>query len=286
MPNHVIVSTLGWSQRSLEDAIAGIASLDFGQADLALFEGWAHISPVALAAGGRDEVARQAERVAGLIARHAMKRVSAFNVGLGSADDGDRTTRLAAVCDLAQALTVPVVTIGAARRGTDLSGELPILRRLVGLAAERGVQLALETHVGQLTELPETAAALCEGVPGLGLTLDASHFHAGPHQGAAYDVVMPYVRHVHLRDAGADWEHIQVPAGTGGVDFRSIVTRLDGFGYGGKFAIEYIDRLPLAAGPGEPADIPANIIRMRDVFIAAERAAGIVRGSPPVAVSG
>ena len=40
MPNHVIVSTLGWSKATLEEALAGIASLEFGQADLALHEGW------------------------------------------------------------------------------------------------------------------------------------------------------------------------------------------------------------------------------------------------------
>jgi hypothetical protein len=48
-------------------------------------------------------------------------------------------------------------------------------------------------------------------------------------------------------------------------------------GYDGKFAIEYIDSIPIVAGEGEPADVPANVIRMRDVFVAAEKAAGIVR---------
>jgi sugar phosphate isomerase/epimerase len=114
-------------------------------------------------------------------------------------------------------------------------------------------------------------------VPGLGLTLDASHYYAGPNQGADFSAVLPFVRHVHLRDAGADWAHIQVPAGSGRVDFGDIVRRLHALDYGGKFAIEYIDTIPVAAGEGEPADIPANVIRMRDVFVAAEKAAGIVR---------
>jgi sugar phosphate isomerase/epimerase len=89
--------------------------------------------------------------------------------------------------------------------------------------------------------------------------------------------VYPYVRHVHLRDAGDDPAHIQVPAGTGRVDFGALVRALDGVGYAGKFAVEYIDSLPLPAGPGEPADVPGNIVRMRDVFVGEERAAGIVR---------
>jgi sugar phosphate isomerase/epimerase len=277
MPNHVIISTLGWSKRSLEDAFAGIAALDFGQADLALQEGWAHIAPSALADGGPDVVRREGARVRDLVAKHEMKRVSACNVGLGTADPAEQRRRLAAVCDLAAALDVPVITLGAARSGTPLEEEAARLRDLLALASSRGVQLTVETHTGQLTELPDVAARLCELAPGLGLTLDASHFYAGPNQGSDFAAVYPYVRHVHLRDAGADREHIQVPAGTGRVDFGALVRALDSVGYAGKFAIEYIDTLPLPAGPGVPADVPGNITRMRDVFVGEERAAGIVR---------
>jgi sugar phosphate isomerase/epimerase len=277
MPNHVIISTLGWSKRSLEDAFAGIAALDFGQADLALQEGWAHIDPSALADGGPGAVEREARRVRDLVAGHEMKRVSACNVGLRTADLGEQRRRLAAACDLAAALEVPLITLGAAPSGTPLEDEAARLRDLLTLASSRGVQLTVETHIGHLTELPEVAVRLCELVPGLGLTLDASHYYAGPNQGADFAAVYPHVRHVHLRDAGADWEHIQVPAGTGRVDFGAIVRALDAVGYAGKFAIEYLDTLPLPAGPGEPADVPGNIVRMRDVFVGEERGAGIVR---------
>jgi sugar phosphate isomerase/epimerase len=172
---------------------------------------------------------------------------------------------------------VPVITIGASRRGTPVEDEIARLKALVPVAAAHGVQLTVETHSNQLTEHPDVAVRLCEEVEGLALTLDASHYYAGPNQGADFSAVLPYVRHVHLRDAGSDWDHIQVPAGTGKVPFGEIVTRLDALGYAGKFAIEYIDSIPIAAGEGEPRDIPANVLRMRDVFVAAERAAGIVR---------
>jgi hypothetical protein len=39
-------------------------------------------------------------------------------------------------------------------------------------------------------------AELCQLVPGLGLTLDPSHYLNGP-QRASYDGVIPFVRHVH-----------------------------------------------------------------------------------------
>lgn len=286
MPNHVIVSTLGWSRRPLEEAIAGIAGLDFGQVDLAVHEGWAHVNPSELVAGGPARVRQEAERIRELIRRHEMKRVAAFNVGLRADSPAEERRRLGAVCDLAAALEVPVITLGASPRGTPLEDEIARLQALLPEASGRGVTLTLETHTRQLTEHPAAAAQLCEALPGLGLTLDASHYHAGPNAGADYASVLPHVRHVHLRDAGADWERIQVPPGVGLVDFGQIVRQLHGVRYGGKFAIEYIDSIPIAPGPlpeqparraGAPGDIPSNIIRMRDIFVAAEREAGIVR---------
>ncbi|HEX2036078.1 MAG TPA: sugar phosphate isomerase/epimerase family protein [Chloroflexota bacterium] len=277
MPNHVIVSTLGWSKAPLEAAIAGIAALEFGQADLAVHEGWAHLNPSELAEGGAERVRREAERISALIRQHEMKAVSACNVGLGTAEPAIQERRLDAVCQLASLLGVLVITIGAARRGTAIEDEAERLRRLVPIAGARGVQLTVETHVNQVTETAEQAVRLCEAVPGLGLTLDASHFYAGQQGGKDFSAVLPHVRHVHLRDAGDDWEHIQMPAGAGRVDFRAIVSGLHAVGYGGKFAIEYIDSIPIAAGDGEPGDVPGNIIRMRDLFVSQERAAGIVR---------
>jgi sugar phosphate isomerase/epimerase len=277
MPNHVVVSTLGWSKLPLEDAYAAIAGLEFGQADLALHEGWAHIAPSALADGGEPAVRREAQRIRELVARLEMKRTAAANVGLGTPDPAEQARRLGAVCDLAAALDVPVVTIGAARRGTPEAEEAARLRALLAVAAARGVTLTVETHSAQLTELPDVAVRLCQAVPGLGLTLDASHYYAGPNAGADFSAVYPHVRHVHLRDAGDDWDHIQMPAGSGRVDFGAIVRGLDAAGYSGKFAIEYIDSIPIVAAPGEPADVPANILRMRDRFVAEERQAGIVR---------
>jgi sugar phosphate isomerase/epimerase len=222
-------------------------------------------------------VRQEAGRIAGLIQRLEMKRVSACNAGLGPGDPVEGRRRLAAVCDLAAALTVPVITIPAARQGTPIDAEVGRLHSLVAVAADAGVQLTVETHINQLTERPDVAVQLCQAVPGLGLTLDASHFYAGPNQGADYGAIFPYVRHVHLRDAGRDPAHLQVPAGSGLVDFRRLVDGLHAAGYEGKFAIEYIDTIPIVAREGEPADVAGNILRLRDLFVATEREAGIVR---------
>ena len=80
-------------------------------------------------------------------------------------------------------------------------------------------------------------------MPGLGLTLDPSHYYAGPLQGGAFEALLPYVRHVHLRDAGGSWEEIQVPVGKGRVEFSRLFHLLRQNGYTGDFVIEYIDSI-------------------------------------------
>lgn len=275
MPNHVIVSTLNWSEQPLEDAVANVAALDFGQIDLALHEGWAHINPSDLAGGGAERVKREAGRLRGLIARHGMKRITSFNVGLKGGDLDDHRRRLGAVCDLARALDVTVLTLMSAPWGSPFEAEVSRLAALVPVAGERGVQLTVQTHNAQLPATAEAAVRLCEAVPGLGVTLDPSHLYAGPNRGAGFALLLPYVKLVHLRDGTVD--HLQVPAGTGSVDFGRLAAALHRLEYGGKFVIKYVDRVPTTVLTEGSADVRENTLRMRDVFVAAEKAQGIVR---------
>jgi sugar phosphate isomerase/epimerase len=92
---------------------------------------------------------------------------------------------------------------------------------------------------------------------------------------------LPHVKLVHLRDATL--EHLQVPAGTGLVDFGWLVDRLHAINYDGQFAIKYVDCVPTIVVGEDTGDVSENVIRMRDVFVAAERAQGIVRAATPAA---
>ena len=67
---------------------------------------------------------------------------------------------------------------------------------------------------------------LCERLPGLGLTLDPSHYIAGPNQGKAYEELFQYVHHVHLRDTGRGADQFQVRVGQGEVEYGRIISLL------------------------------------------------------------
>jgi sugar phosphate isomerase/epimerase len=75
----------------------------------------------------------------------------------------------------------------------------------------------------------------------LGLTLDPSHYIAGPHQGQNYDRVFPYVRHVHLRDTGRAPEKFQVRVGQGEVEYGRIIAQLARHQYERLLTVEIVD---------------------------------------------
>ena len=88
-----------------------------------------------------------------------------------------------ACCKLAKALRVVPLVVPAAELGTPFNEEIERLRELVKIASLEGCLVAMRTEIGCMTEDPDTAVVLCNQVKGLGLTLDPSHYTAGPRQG-------------------------------------------------------------------------------------------------------
>lgn len=251
-------STLTFTRLPLAEALGAVAGLGFRTVEIAAHEGWVHVSPARLA---EDQTA-----VGGAVAaavRAAGLRVVALNAGLGSADPDRQVTLVGALSRLAATLGAGVLTIPAAPPPGEgvllaVAGEIRRLAALVAAASACGVQLAVECHMGALTEEPATAAALCRAVPGLRLTLDPSHYWAGVAQGRGWEAVLPHVCHVHLRDAGAGgWAEIQMPVGRGCVDFPAVIGSLRAAAYRGAYAVEYIDSLPLPGGTSSEAQAVA-----------------------------
>src|SRR5207249_714494 len=129
--------------------------------------------------------------------------------------------------------------------------EVQRLSRLLRIADSEGILLTVSTLIGTHTQTAELAVALCQRVPGLGLTLDPSHYTTGPQQGKNYDSVFPYVRHTHLRDTGRGPNQFQVRVGQGEVEYGRMVTQLARYGYDRLLTIDIRD-VPDAAFSLEP----------------------------------
>jgi sugar phosphate isomerase/epimerase len=165
--------------------------------------------------------------------------------------------RFDSLCRVAKSLSVAVVTIHAAPIGTPFDDEIKRLSMLLSTAMREGLVLALLTHSETLTADPQVAARLCQTLPGLGLTLDPSHYLQGAFKDTDFDLVFPYVQNVHLRDTGKEPGEFQVRVGQGQIEYARIISLLQRYGYGRGLTVAIIDR------PDNPFDREVEVRKLK-----------------------
>jgi sugar phosphate isomerase/epimerase len=195
-----------------------IAELEFTKVEVAIEENGLQLKPSEVAA----DVVLAAQRLR--LGPGLMPVAFALEVTAETPAEFER--QFQAVCRLARLTSVPLITVRAASVDTEFEAEVKRLSRMAQLAAAEGIIVSVATYIGTLAEIPDQAVQLCRQVPGLGLTLDPSHYLAGPHQGQSFDQVYPHVRHVHLRDTGKGNGHFQVRIGQGEVEYGRIISQL------------------------------------------------------------
>jgi sugar phosphate isomerase/epimerase len=229
----VACSTLCFAKYPLERALQVMGELEFSKVDVAIREQGPHLRP--------SEVATDITAAAQRLRIGPSLTPTAFSVEIQAATDADYLRQLKAICHLARICSVAVLAIPAGATGVGLDREVKRLTELTRLAQSEGIVLTVETRTGTLTETPDGAAELCTRVPGLGLTLDPSHFIAGPHQGKNYDAVYPYVYHVHLRDTGRGAGQFQVRVGQGEIEYGRIINQLARYQYERALTVQIHD---------------------------------------------
>jgi sugar phosphate isomerase/epimerase len=218
-----------------------IREYQFPKVDLAVHPDGPHLTPA--------EVVASPTAVAAKLKAQTVP-VAAISLVTTELDGDMARPELKAVCRLARLLSVPLVTVPAAPAGSDVEAEVTRLTDWAKIASAEGVILTIETHASTLTADPAIALHLCQSVRGLGLTLDPSHYHTGPHGPADYDALYPYVRHVRLRDSGPRPDQFQVQVGQGDVEYGRIVNQLDRCHYDRALTVDVRDVPP----PGFPVD--------------------------------
>lgn len=229
----VACSTLCFSRLSLEDALDAMAELEFSKFEAALEEKCGQLRP--------SEVAADLGRAAARLRHGPGLTPAAFALQIDAANAAEFDRQFKPVCRLARIAAVPLITIKAATVDTKLDDEIKRLQYLVDLAAAEGIQLSVSTIVGTLTEDPEMALTLCQRVRGLALTLDPSHYIAGPHVDKNHDALYPYVKHVHLRDTGRGPNQFQVRVGQGEVEYGRIIAQLARYQYDRGLCVDIHD---------------------------------------------
>lgn len=233
----VACSTRCFTKEPLESALRRIAELEFDKIDLAIEEHGSHLKP--------SEVADDLDAVLARIRRGPSLAFSALDIDFGPSDLDSKLLRkrFEAMCRLAKSLMVAVMTMPAAPAGSSLDDEIKRLSTLCESASLQGLVLTLSTHSKSLTNQPSTAAALCRAVPGLGLTLDPTHYLNGPFQSDAWDEIYPYVQNVHFRDSGKKSHEFQVRVGQGQIEYNKIINFLSRHGYDRALTVAILDQL-------------------------------------------
>ncbi len=247
----VACSTLCFGRETLETALRQIAELEFDKFELALVESGPHLRPSE--AGDNPEAALLRLR------RGPSLIPSSLYLDFGPVDwsDPNQRRRFDGLCRLAKALNVAVVTIHAQPANTPLEDEIARLAQLSATAMREALVLALLTHSETLAGDAQVAVDLCKAVPGLGLTLDPSHFLQSHRPQPDFDVVFPYVQNVHLRDTGQAPGEFQVRVGQGQVEYARIVNLLQRHGYNRALTVAIIDR------PDNPFDREVEVRKLK-----------------------
>ena len=116
------------------------------------------------------------------------------------------------------------------------------VRQLVDYAADRGVVIGMEAHVGSALDTAEKSVQLVESIdsPHLGLNFDISHFDVlGMPIEETVRLMAPYAVHTHVKDQrgkAPDYEFL-VP-GEGDFDFVAYLRAMHAAGYRGSITAE------------------------------------------------
>jgi len=221
----VAASTECFSDLSLALALERLVDLEFTNVELAMFEDGNQFKPSEIAA----DVAKAVETCRNTL------RLDVVSFDVRTVPGATGYEHFTAVCKLAKAVKVVTITVPSAELGTPFNEEVEHLRRLVDIASNEGVRVAIKSQIGRLSEDPDTVCVLCDNVKGLGLTLDPSHYICGPYANRGYDKLFKYVYHVHLRDTSK--KALQVRVGQGEIEYGRIVQQLERFKYNRALSI-------------------------------------------------
>lgn len=206
--------------RSWEEAIEQLAELEFSYLEIMIHEEDGHIKPAELITDFSKVLATCRET----------SRLTPVALSLDSRAEGaEYFKQFEACCRLAAALRVVTITVRSAELGTPFNAEVERLVNLVRIGALQGVKVCLLTEAGRMSHDPLSAATFCNYAKGLGITLDPSYYVYKVERQYKLDPILPFVRHLRLRDTRPD--AFQVRVGQGEIEYGKLLNQLGRFNY-------------------------------------------------------
>ncbi len=260
--HRIACSTYAFLGKPLGEALMSIRDMGFEYAELVLHDSveWGHMAPFEIKDDVKGAVAlvRKAQEDSGV-------RIVAATASI-SEEISSKRGEFEGVCQMLRSLGIHLVTIPAGRFGERL--EFFRLKDLRDLAAKNGIQLAVEAQSmvnwgDSLFIIPWEAASFAKSESGHRVTMDCGHLmHAGIRP-EDWKVLLPFVAHVHIRDAKPGPKGNQVPFGEGNLDLRQLLESLQEARYDGYLCIEYVHGWE----EGGDLDPARETVRLRDAMV-------------------
>jgi len=216
----VAATTQCFPNRPLDSAIEKLADLEFSHIEIGIHEDSEHIKPSEVV----SDMAACYDKI------NSTRRLTVTGLSLDIAEEGeDYFQTFIKCCELAKLSKIVTLTVPSGEHGTPFNEEVERYKRLVKIAEQHGVRVAMRSKVGNISD-PDTVSVICGHVKGLGLSLDPSHYHFGqPPEVATYEKLMGYVHNVYLRDSTPD--NLQVRVGQGIIEYGKLINLLRKAGY-------------------------------------------------------
>jgi len=198
-------------------------------------------TPVLTDESSPAEVSALCERVSA-----AGLKISSCNITSGNPLEEDAFERTLKKLSIAADCGVSLVVAGGGEltNDTDWSTLVDHLRRIGDTAGELGITYCCETHPG-VCENAERMLDMLDRVDHeqIRINFDTGnifYYNEAPDMLAQMRMVMPFVRHVHLKDTNGKFKDWHFPAlGEGGaVDFRAVLNVLHEHNYEGPCSLE------------------------------------------------
>jgi sugar phosphate isomerase/epimerase len=146
------------------------------------------------------------------------------------------------LCRFAKLLKITQITIPSSPVGAPYNTEVDRLKDFVAIATQEGIRVSIKTENGTLTQDPHTAVELCQAVKSLGLTLDPSHYLCHPSgKPLDYDLLIPHVYHVHLRDSSSS--ELQTLTGLGQIDYNRLIAQLQAVEFNRTLSVDLLPEM-------------------------------------------
>lgn len=233
-----------------DQSLGLIADLGFAGVDIGLFEGRSHLRPgAALGSPGAaaDLRRRCGDRGLAIADLFLIPGADAGGLAVNHPDTAERAASrdvfkrgldFALVCGAEHYSILPGIPWPEEEKAASFARAVDELAWRADLAAQAGLPLSCEPHIGSIVPTPAETLALVEAVPALGLVLDYGHFVVPGFSVEEIERLHPRAVHVHARSGCRD--RIQAVAEENTIDFRRLVRSLAAGGYRGWICVEYV----------------------------------------------